>query len=281
MKTILNEFKKTNYIPFFLMSTIGIAIICFFSVGYVTENGKGISIFELAFFVGKENMKVDVNLNALNVWMQGLGVWVDFALPFFLGIGYIIVNSIEKKNGYLNFMLIRKNTTGIFIPKTLSAMMVGGINLLLGYVMFGIAVTIMFPSLNDFSANDISNFYIFLGSDNVWSIVADRCISVFLYGMTVNVFAVLLSSLFIDRYIITCMAILISYFYKSFISKLQYSGTGMNSSRINIESIFNTSNFLLAESYDIRLVRFLIFMMIYVIVGLIQSRITKKGVLLY
>lgn len=281
MKTFVNEVKKNNYLPFFLLSIIGIIVVSFFSIGYVTAGGKEITIFELAFFIGKENMMQDTCLNSLSVWMNGLGIWVDFSLPIFLGIGYIIVNAEEKKSGYLNFMLIRKNTKSIFVSKTLSAMLVGGMNLLFGYLLFGLAIKCMFPSIHDFQSEQISYILKDLGYENAWSAILDKSVSVFLYGATINLAAVLVSSFFVDKYIIICMSMLLTYFYKLSINKLVYEVNVSGISKFDIRSILDTRNFLLQESIDIRLIRITFFSVIYIIIGVVETKLVKKGMVVY
>lgn len=220
MRSILCEIKKSMHLPFFLLSCFGVALVCCLSEGYTSNGGKSYMIIELLLFLRKDVMLADPGLNRYDMWVKGIGTWTQLLLPFLLSIGYLSAISNEKLSGANRLMLIRENHFKYSSAKAVSAIINGGIIMLVGYVIFGLLVYLKFPSIYEYSANEVELYLEMYPGFQEAVFCFKRCINVFLYGMCANVFAYLVSVFFTDKYILLCLPLMLKYFWGRILMKI-------------------------------------------------------------
>lgn len=221
MKSILCEIKKSLYLPFFILSCIGVVLACAVSEGYTSGSSTTYTILELFLFVGRDTLLTDVSLNRYEIWERGIGTWVQIFLPLLLSIGYLYTISAEKQTGCKRLILLRENNRRYSISKLAAVMLSGGLILLTGYILFGLLVWMKFPSLYEYSADRVCAYLEFVPDFAEPLFCFRKCISVFLYGMCLNVFAYLVSLFFTDRYILLCLPLMLKYAWERVVLKLQ------------------------------------------------------------
>ena len=220
MREWYSEIKKNLYLPVFLLSCLGVALICCFSEGYMSINGKHYTIMELLLFLHRETMLAEISLNRYEIWKQGIGTWSQLLFPLLLSIGYLVMLSCEKKTGFNRLLLTRENNIKYCVSKLLSAMISGGIIILCGYLLFGLIVYMRFPAVQEYSAEQL-DYYMGIHPDFhevLW--IGKRCVGIFLYGMGVNVFAYFVSVWFTDQYILCCLPIMLKYILDRAVTKI-------------------------------------------------------------
>ncbi|MDE6759702.1 MAG: hypothetical protein K2J90_03365 [Lachnospiraceae bacterium] len=246
MQSIISEIKKSLYIPFFILSCLGVILVCCLSEGYRSASGKSYTIIELFLFLGKDAMLTDISLNRYDIWVQGIGTWTQLLLPFLLSIGYLYVISNEKLAGVSRLLLVRQNNFIYSISKAIAAMMNGGIIMLAGYLFFGFLIYAKFPSIYEYSVDKISMYMeVHQGFHEVF-FCFKRCMGAFLYGMCVNGFSYLVSVFFTDKYIVICLPLMLKYIWGQVIMKIEIDAinngqdTVLNlCSGLRAENIFN------------------------------------------
>lgn len=232
MHNIISEIKKALYFPFFIMSCLGVVLVCCLSEGYTSASGKTYTIMELLLFLPKDAMLSDIYLNRYDIWIRGIGTWTQLLLPFLLSIGYLFTISHEKQAGFHRLLLIRESNFKYGVSKIIAAILSGGIILLAGYVLFGIFIYIKFPSIYEYSADKI-NFYMEMCHDfQEIFFCLRRCAGVFLYGMCINVFAYLVSVFFTDKYVLVCLPLMLKYIWGQAVMKIEVDA--INNGRDNI-----------------------------------------------
>ncbi|MCH5254286.1 MAG: hypothetical protein J1F41_05125 [Lachnospiraceae bacterium] len=249
MYCMISEIKKSLYIPFFIISCVGVVFICLLSEGYTSASGKSYTIFELLLSLRRDVMFVDIFLNRYEIWMKGIGVWTQLLLPFLLSIGYLSVVSGEKQKGMNRLLLIRENNLKYSISKVFSAMLSGGIIMFVGYLLFGLVVYAKFPSIQEYSKNDLNRyleFYQGFHQDfHEVSFCFSRCVDVFLYGMCVNIFAYLVSIFFTDKYILFCLPIMLKYIWGQAVIKIELDAMNKGQETLlNLCAVFRVENIL-------------------------------------
>lgn len=249
MYCMISEIKKSLYIPFFIISCVGVVFICLLSEGYTSASGKSYTIFELLLSLRRDVMFVDIFLNRYEIWMKGIGVWTQLLLPFLLSIGYLSVVSGEKQTGMNRLLLIRENNLKYSISKVFSAMLSGGIIMFVGYLLFGLVVYAKFPSIQEYSKNDLNRyleFYQGFHQDfHEVSFCFSRCVDVFLYGMCVNIFAYLVSIFFTDKYILFCLPIMLKYIWGQAVIKIELDAMNKGQETLlNLCAVFRIENIL-------------------------------------
>ncbi|MCH5280291.1 MAG: hypothetical protein J1E61_02390 [Lachnospiraceae bacterium] len=243
MQNIVTEIKKSLYLPFFILSCFGVVLVCLLSEGYTSLGGKSYTIMELLLFLSKDTMLTDVSLNRYEIWMKGIGTWTQLLLPFLLSIGYLYDISNEKLTGMHRLILVRENNLGYCISKTISAMLSGGIIMFVGYAIFGAIIFIKFPSIQEYPV-DYLNMYMesFYGFQEFFGGLK-RCIGIFLYGMCINIFAYFVSIIFVDKYILLCLPIMMKYIWGQTILKIE-----MNAINTGQDALLNLCSGLRIEN---------------------------------
>lgn len=221
MRIIISELKKSLYLPLFLLSCIGIIIVCCFSEGYVSASGRTYTIMELLLFLRRNAMLTDISLNRYDIWVRGIGIWAQLLLPFLVSIGYLYTVSNEKQSGFNRLLLVRENNFKYGISKLAAAILSGGIIMSVGYLLFGIIVLFRFPSIQEYSIDKI-NLYMEIYPDfQETAFCFKKLGGVFLYGMSINVFGYLVSVFFRDKYILICLPLMLKYIWGQMVMKLE------------------------------------------------------------
>ncbi len=221
MRSIISEIKKSLYLPLFILSCFGVALVCCFSGGYISASGKTYTIMELLLFLRRDVMLTDIFLNRYDIWVQGIGLWTQLLLPFLISIGYLYTISNEKMSGFNRLLLIRESNFRYVISKLAAAVLSGGIILSAGYLFFGILVYIKFPSIYEYSVEQQEFYMAMHPGFQEAALCFRRCIGSFLYGMCINVFAYLVSVFFRDKYILICLPLMLKYIWGQVIMKIE------------------------------------------------------------
>ena len=221
MNSVISEIKKSLFFPLFLLSCLGVTLVCCLSEGYTSASGKLYTILELLLFLPKDAMLTDIYLNRYDIWMSGIGTWTQLLLPFLLSIGYLYTISYEKQVGFNRLLFVRENNFKYGVSKMMAAILSGGIILLAGYVLFGLLIYARFPSIHEYSADKL-DFYLEMCpnfQEAVFSL--KRCLGIFLYGMCSNVFAYIVSIFFMDKYILICLPLMLKYIWGQVVMKIE------------------------------------------------------------
>lgn len=221
MRSIISEIKKSLYLPLFILSCFGVALVCCFSEVYISASGKTYTIMELLLFLRRDAMLTDIFLNRYDIWVHGIGTWTQLLLPFLISTGYLYTISNEKMSGFNRLLLIRESNFKYGISKLAAAVLSGGIILSAGYLFFGILVYIKFPSFYEYSVEQQEFYMAMHPGFQEAAFCFRRCIGTFLYGMCINVFAYLVSVFFRDKYILICLPLMLKYICGQVIMKIE------------------------------------------------------------
>ena len=98
--------------------------------------------------------------------------------------------------------------------------MCGGSAVLFGYIIFGVIVRIIFPSLSQYelSADDLS--FVLVNNKNELIGVLRYMLSAFLYGAISTMPALFISSFCKNPYLITCVPFMVTYMWQVTVQKL-------------------------------------------------------------
>lgn len=278
MKSIICEIKKSLYIPFFGMSCLGVVLVCLLSEGYTSFSGKNYTIIEL-LLLKRDVMLTDVNLNRYEIWNRGIGTWTQLLLPFLLSIGYLYVISSERQTGMNRLMLIREGNVRYGVSKVVSAMFSGGCIMLAGYVIFGLIVYAKFPSIYEYATENINEYMQLYLDFNESLLCFERCIDIFIYGMSVNAFTFLVAILFTDKYILLCLPVMLKYIWGQVILKVQIDAMNKGQDMLlNLSSGLRPEN-ILNGRHDYLWGVSLVFMFVVYMLGLCLNiyMLKKKG----
>jgi hypothetical protein len=107
-----------------------------------------------------------------------------------------------------------------YVTKFISALLGGGLAILLGYIIFGIMIALIFPHLSNYTIPEGMEYM--YTTNGVISAILKCLLGVFFYGMASVCPAFLIASFAKNRYIVTCIPFMIVYLYNTSLKKVTY-----------------------------------------------------------
>lgn len=282
MAAIKNEIKKTLYLPFVCVSCFGILAMCLLSVAYMGGMGKTYTVIELIVSMDRESMLTDISLNRFAIWKAGLGTWTRLLLPFLLSVGYLYVLSAERQSGAIRTLLFRENHFKYCLSKIVSAIISGGVLLVIGYLLYGLVTVCFFPAPSAYSPDNVSMWMEIECPRGVGVFILQQIVNVFLYGAFVNVFAAGISIFFVDRYMLLSLPIMLGYVWSQFTQKLQTDALAREDyTFMERIQIFETNNLLQREWtknwYATTLFMFVLYVLVFLLFYIVMKRRGDSG----
>lgn len=250
MKKMIVECRKILYPPMVTLSTLVIVISCLLSSCYVDSNYKSYTVMEIFFSPMRQEILSHIDMNWLTVWAGGINGWAQLILPAALSIGYLFVLSEERGSSALRQLLLRENNRSYCASKVFTAMLAGGITLLLAYITYGVICYVAFPSLSCYQTEEVKEYMASYFSGGIGVFIAKQLIKTFLYGIFMNVFAVILSIYMTDKYILVCLPMMLNYGWKQFVTSGQMVAMERGSNKLNqLLATISPSN-ILVQKWD-------------------------------
>ena len=247
VRSVISEMRKALYLPVFILSCLGVVLICCLSEGFTSHGMRTYTILELLLFLPKDAMLTDISLSRYEVWTRGIGTWTQLFLPFLLSVGYLYTISNERQSGFSRVLLVRENNLKYGVSKLVAAVLGGGVIMTVGYALFGMLVYIRFPSVREYSEGSIKLYMEMNPGFQEMACFFHRCVKIFLYGMCGNVFAYLVSVFFRDKYILVCLPLMLKYIWGQAAMKAGMDAMNKGNetaqklcSALRIENILNT-----------------------------------------
>jgi hypothetical protein len=166
------------------------------------------------------------------VFKSGLSGYASMFMPIIAAFPFIIPFCSERTSGLMRFTITRTGKYRYYFSKFFTAFLCGGFAVMLGLLIYGLAVRIIFIPLNEYeiSAGDMD--WIFTNGKSELYMVCQIFLSAFLYGAVSAMPAFFLSSICKNPYLITCIPFMIAYMQQTAVQKF-------------------ISNAIVAEKYDI------------------------------
>lgn len=267
------ELKKIIYIPYIVVETIGIILLCFIATGEKDMSGNQISILSLMF---QERWGyTDISKSALALWQAGIGGWLVVFAPMLLSMGYILLISEERRNGQIRFHILRSGNWKYCISKLCSGALAGGIVFLVGYALFGLLMLVRFPSIRNFSAEEQE---IILMGSNISVVIIKKLIGAFLYGMFGSVFGIGVAIVFRDKYMLVCLPFMINYIYQQILTKMATDAIAAEAyERLTWIETFRPENIMNISFGWNWFLSVILMLAIYAVLSVIFYRCVKRG----
>lgn len=277
LRALCIELEKVLGSPFTAIMIIAVAGTCMLSVAYTDVDARQITVLGLFLQNNTEILLSDVNMNSLEIWRKGFGMWTYILFPLFLTGGYIHMLSEERVYGGTLFYLIREGRIIYCMVKTVSAMVSGGVILLGGYAVYGLMVMMGFPGLSTYQSAEAAYYLEQAGIENVILYIFSHCGWTFLYGMATGVFGYMVSVFFTEKYTLLCFPIMLSYIYSSVYSHIEQQMVDREQwKRQEIFQIFQFSNLINGIDFRSRVCTFFYALMWYFAGMLLFIYIMKK-----
>lgn len=216
MKTINSiniELKKIfNGISFYISVLIK-TILCFTSVVFVTSS-QSFSVINAWLTVDNNIIKSNITFSSFNIFLCGSGSWLSMFIPMVAAFPFVSLFCDEKSGGAIRISIVRQGRRRYNLSKYISGIVSGGCAVALGYIIYGVIVYVMFPSLSQYNCTDIFTKY------GISVVIIGKIFSMFLYGILSSIMALLFSSFIRNKYLILCIPFMLKYIYDQSIVKV-------------------------------------------------------------
>jgi len=196
--TLRSELKKLLTAPAFRWGVLLVSALCTTACIYTDYSiSKSYSFLEML----SGSMKpIRDTIPAGMVWRSGLdGQYARLFLPIATSLSYVPQLCTERESGLIRFSLIRQNRLRYALGKALSALLGGGLIVLLGFLLYGGLVYLLYP-MNP----EVDPELLGIMQDTWWKTLLGK----FLLGVSMTAPSLLLCAFLRDRWLITCLPVL-------------------------------------------------------------------------
>lgn len=252
IRCIYCDLQKSIFaLPFFACVVITF-ILCFTAVGY-SDTSRQYSIINIITTFPREQITQGTMFSSISIFMSGGGSWLSMFIPIVAAFPFIPVFCDERSSGNMRFAVARVGRTRYNFSKFCASFVSAGLAVMLGYALFGIVISFIFPPLASYPQNQIEMFlqsfkdsqsFVFSGLYNSignGAIVLAQLMQMFLFGAVASLFAFALSSFVKNKYLIMCIPFALKYIYDQSLKKL-WLDTLHNSTLHKAVDIFQTIN---------------------------------------
>lgn len=156
-RAVLSDTKRALCSAGFVCCVLAVFVMCFTNkIGVDPRTMDALTI--PAVLSRPELIKQDVHYCAFQVFTAGSPLWVTMFTPVLAAFAYVPLLCDERRSGFGRMLIARLGKTGYAAGHAISAMLTGGITMLAGFLLFGIAVYLLFPSLQSYGAEQASAF---------------------------------------------------------------------------------------------------------------------------
>lgn len=143
-------------------------------------------------------------LDSVSILKSSINHYLTIFLPVLSALPFAAFFSAERTSGYIRFNIIRIGKFKYYISKFISALVSGGLAIMLGYVLYSFVIL---------------NFFSFEGVSLISAL--KLYIGTALYGAVSVLPAFFLSSFIKNKYIVCCLPFIFMHFYYTLISRIQ------------------------------------------------------------
>ena len=221
MKVLKCDLNKSILNAGFVGAALLTTLLCFTARAYIDPNtAKIYTVFESVFKLDRQLISEDYSFCSYMIFAKGMSGYMAMFLPIIAAFPFMISFCAERNSGLMRFNIIRTGAIRYYISKFFSAFLCGGSSVLLGFIIYGIIVRIIFPPLTGYqlSAEDLS--FVLMNNKSELIGVLRYMLSAFLYGTVSTMPALFISSFCKNPYLVTCVPFMVTYMWQITVQKL-------------------------------------------------------------
>lgn len=190
-------------------------------IGYDFETGDDLMIAQLLFRSG--DVRNNAAYSAFGVFVSGRNTGLALFVPVIAAFPYVTLLCNERASQSARLAIIRAGKPQYTLGSVFGAAVSGGLTMLFGYALFGIAVWLLFPHLSDYPLEHAAGFIgTLIWSQPQWFAEAaangnlllpalSRLTEVFLWGALYSLPALALSAFVRNPYVVICVPFFLTY----------------------------------------------------------------------
>ncbi len=279
-RMLRQEMGKSLHGPFFFIGCLGTWVLCLLGTCYFDMEGQAYSALQVLILWSPERIAAE-GIAVTDMFTASTNVWFRMFVPIVLLMGYMLTVDVERSTGNLMLQRVRTNITATCIAKVVSPAFVCGFMAACGFILYMTTVLVRFPIQEE--SETIRWVLQVYGVGSILEYVVMRTIGVFLYGVACGVFGVVVSIFFRDRYLLTCLPMLLMYLYSRMFEKYKYATLYVGKEEHPLMHAINMENLLydVGENTNWYSIAFVIVLYVFVLClyVCVETGRRKRGVL--
>lgn len=201
LNSLISDLKKIIVGYGFIASIIVVFLLCFTSVIYRDIlNGKEYTVIEILL---SEKNFTNMEFSSQSILYTSVSPYITIFLPILSSIPFVTTLCAERSGGNIRFIITRTGKMVYCISKFLSALLSGMLSVMLGFVLYSVAICISFEC--NIKVSELIKMYIGMA----------------FYGAVSVLPALLLSAFIKNKYVVCCFPFIFMHFYYTIIAKIQ------------------------------------------------------------
>ncbi len=206
MKKLFNsitvELRKTIFSYGFILCIIITCLLCFTSPVYTDGlTGKEYSTFEV---IANKNRSIFSAYTSSRILHTSVSPYLTLFIPVLSSLPFVTSFCAERLGGNMRFVITKSGKYRYCISKYISAVLSGGTAVMIGFILYSVAICLVFSN-EKLSAVELIKMFVGIG----------------LYGIVSVLPAVFLAAFIKNKYMICCFPFIFMHFYYTTVSKIQ------------------------------------------------------------
>lgn len=208
----------------FVAACLVTALLCFTAEVYTDIlTGRSYSVYEAILTLDKDTLLSDVSFSSVFIFGKSLSGYISMFLPISSAFPYITNLCAERNSGNIRFSIVRTGRLKYYSSKFGSALLSGGLSTLLGVLIYGCIVFVLFPNINKYTVTAEDMLFFFPNGMAIF--IVKTLVHSFLYGCMSVMPAFFISSFCRNPYIILCVPFMATYIWTTALNKIASNGT--------------------------------------------------------
>lgn len=208
----------------FVAACLVTALLCFTAEVYTDIlTGRSYSVYEAILTLDKDTLLSDVSFSSAFIFGKSLSGYISMFLPISSAFPYITNLCAERNSGNIRFSIVRTGRLNYYSSKFGSALLSGGLSTLLGVLIYGCIVFVLFPNINKYTVTAEDMLFFFPNGMTIF--IVKTLVHSFLYGCMSVMPAFFISSFCRNPYIILCVPFMATYIWTTALNKIASNGT--------------------------------------------------------
>ncbi len=175
------------------------------------------TVFTAIMQISRQEMCQLPELSFYNVLQNASGGWLPMFIPILAALP-VMVQVCDESEGLVRMAITRSDRISFFASRVFTGMLVGGLSILVGYLVFAGIIYVFFPRMGEYPAQNQEYFAsIFKNNspfganwgEGQWMLL--RLLEVFLYGAVWALPALLCTVVTVNKYLVVCLPFLVKY----------------------------------------------------------------------
>ncbi len=286
LKTLRCDLEKTTMNLGFFGAVILTCILCFTASAYTdTATDKTYSVLEAFFSIDKELLRTNYSFSNVTLFSKALSGYITMFLPIIAAFPFMVSFCAERNSGLMRFTITRAGKIKYCASKFAASFLSGGLATLLGVMLYGIIIWIVFPDFSGYNVPQEQLMWVLPHGTGMT--VIRTMLAAFLYGAVTTIPAFFISSFCKNPYLITCIPFLFVYIWDTALSKIAAKGLENMDygiyDKIGPFFPYGLADIVNWTEWDFRITATILFNCVYFLMGfagffIIMNHRTDKGV---